>query len=558
MDEDVEQFMAITGAASDRVARGYLEISGGDPMQAIQLFFENPDLQASFDAPAAASTSTSAQPPASSSTAGQDRAFTGREDTRGVIHIDSDDDDDIMGDDDQYDIPDDDDDDVAAIARSAQEEEDAAMARRLQEEMYSENHNSIDGVRAPIAQTTETLAAPDPSWGLEDDREAAVLEQLRRRRRAQGTGANPFNQSSVDWFDVEDDVRSALPRPLDASAPPPNSTTSRRLRDLFAPPARLISRLPLDAARDIGKEEKKWILVNLQKLEDFRCQVLNRDHWKIENIVSLIREHFIFLQYTLDDPLSQSYTTFYFANQAHEDENNYPHVSIIDPRTGEQVKVWSGESFPPPAQFHQDLVEFLDRYSLAANSKNPVVTTKPKTQSRDIGRMTEEEMLEMALQNSLNEEGGSSGPSVQDPDALTKSHPDVGKGKDKAIDELFDAPDGDDSLVEMPAQEPIAASPFTQISSSNPHTEPANDPATTTRIQFRHAGGRVIRRFAVADPVRRVYEWLKAEPLEGKDGVPFELKAMPAGQDLIEDLDKSIEESGLKQGTVMVEYIEES
>ncbi|KAI1134968.1 hypothetical protein F5Y05DRAFT_187618 [Hypoxylon sp. FL0543] len=537
MDEDVEQFKAVTGVAADHVARGYLEISGGDAMQAIQLFFESPELEASFNAPAASTSTPARQPSAAPS-----QRFTGREDASGVIHIDSDEDEDVRM------AENDDDDDVAAAVRNAQEEEDAAMARRLQEEMYSENHASGDGVRAPIAQTTETLAAPDPSWGLDDDRQAAVMEQYRRRHRAQGPSANPFSQSSVDWFDIDDGTG---PR----SRPMPSDSTSRRLRDLFAPPTSLTTRLPLDAARDVGKEEKKWILVNLQKLEDFRCQVLNRDHWKNEDIASLIREHFIFLQYTLDDPLAQSYTTFYFHNQAHEDENNYPHVSIIDPRTGEQVKVWSGESFPTPAEFHRDLVEFLDRYSLAANSKNPVVKSKPKTKPRDIGRMTEEEMLEMALQNSLNEDSGPSEPTVQDPDALTKSMPDIGKGKGKAVEEPIDVT-GDSAQTPLSPQD-TATSAFSQISSTNPHVEPENNPATTTRIQFRHAGGRIIRRFAITDPVRRIYEWLKAEPLEGKEGVQFELKTMPAGRDLIEELDKTIEEAGLKQGTVMIEFIED-
>lgn len=188
MDDDVDQFMAITGVAAEHVARGYLEISGGDPMQAIQLFFENPELQASFNAPAAsASASASQRQPTSSAATGHGQAFTGRQDSRGIIHIDSDDDDDVNMADNEFTIPDDDDDDVAAVARSAQEEEDAAMARRLQEEMYSENHGPAgEGVRAPIAQTHETLAAPDPSWGLDDDREAAVMEQMRRRRRLQG------------------------------------------------------------------------------------------------------------------------------------------------------------------------------------------------------------------------------------------------------------------------------------------------------------------------------------------------------------------------------------
>ncbi|KAL7629634.1 UBX domain protein Ubx2 [Parahypoxylon ruwenzoriense] len=552
MDEDVDQFMAITGVASEHVARGYLEISGGDPMQAIQLFFENPELQASFSAPPA-STSASARPPASSSAANPSRGFAGREDAHGIIHIDSDDDENIPMTDNPYVMPDDDEDGhVAAIARNAQEEEDAAMARRLQEEMYSEHPGSADGVRAPIAQTTEMLAAPDPSWGIDDHREAAVMEQMRRRRIPQAGGVvNPFNQSSADWFDTEDDDV----QPRISQAAQESSSTSRRLRDLFAPPTNLISRLPLDTARDIGREEKKWILVNLQKLDDFRCQVLNRDHWKNEGIVSLVREHFIFLQYTLDDPLAQSYTMFYFANLAHEDENNYPHVSIIDPRTGEQVKVWSGDSFPPPAEFHADLVEFLDRYSLAANSKNPVVKSKPKTKRVDIGRMTEEEMLEMALQNSLNEDGGASGSSVQDPDALTKS-PDIGKGKGKATLETVGPTE---SSAQAPLSPPVpVGSAFAQISSTNPHIEPEHNPATTTRIQFRHAGGRIIRRFATTDRVQRIYEWLKAEPLEGKQGVQFELKVVPEGRDLIEELGKSIEEAGLKQGTVMIEFIEDS
>ena len=48
MDEEVAQFLSITGADSERVARGYLEISGNDAQQAIQLYFESPELASSF------------------------------------------------------------------------------------------------------------------------------------------------------------------------------------------------------------------------------------------------------------------------------------------------------------------------------------------------------------------------------------------------------------------------------------------------------------------------------------------------------------------------------
>jgi hypothetical protein len=300
-----------------------------------------------------------------------------------------------------------------------------------------------------------------------------------------------------------------------------------------------------DDARQVGKDEKKWIMVNVQDMSDFNCQALNRDHWKDENIKSLLKEHFVFLQYEKGDMRGQEYVNFYFG-QGHEDPNNYPYVSIIDPRTGEQVKLWSGMPFPTSAEFHSDLVEFLDRYSLAANSKNPVPKTKPKTKAVDYGRMTEEEMLEMALKNSLEANGSSSKPSVQDPDELTKSTPGMAKGKGRAVEET----------AETPLSPPPTESPFTHISSNNPHVEPENNPATATRIQFRHPAGRVIRRFAIADPVRRIYEWLKAEPLEGKEGVRFELKAQPGG-DLLEKLDLTIEQAGLKQGTVMIEFLED-
>jgi hypothetical protein len=94
------------------------------------------------------------------------------------------------------DFSDNDDDNERAVAAQAaalaQEEEDMAMAKRLQEELYQGNQGSGSGsggnpddVRAPIARTTETLVAPGWGGGEHDDgMEAAFLEELRRRRRA--------------------------------------------------------------------------------------------------------------------------------------------------------------------------------------------------------------------------------------------------------------------------------------------------------------------------------------------------------------------------------------
>lgn len=189
MDEDISNFVAIT-AASPEAARGYLEMAGNNLEAAIQLFFESPDIQHSF-APADAPSSASRAPPVPAST----RPSAGRQDDRGVIHIDSDDDGDTAM------TVDDDDDDfevaanaqAAAIARNAQEEEDAAMAKKLQEELYGAGGGGAGGaaaggagfdeVRSPIARTTETLVG-----GYEGDDgmdfETIMRAQMRQREAA--------------------------------------------------------------------------------------------------------------------------------------------------------------------------------------------------------------------------------------------------------------------------------------------------------------------------------------------------------------------------------------
>ncbi|KAJ0107227.1 hypothetical protein J7T55_007597 [Diaporthe amygdali] len=554
-DDPVAQFMSITGA-NDAVAAGCLSMTEGDVMAAVNLFFENPDIARSFPA------QPSSAAPASSSTAATSRAQgasssrnLGRQDDQGVIHIDDDDDED----DDPIRIDDDDDVDVvdhSHLERIAQESDDAAMARRLQEEMYGggSGPSGADDVRAPIARTTETLVAPSGYGAPMDDDGFGMLEQLRRQPRPRG---NPFGQSI--WEDPDHPPQP----PTFASAAGGSSgeqNRAQRLADLFRPPYELMEHYPWDEARDIGKEDKKWILVNVQDMNDFNCQALNRDIWKDPAIVALVKENFIFLQYAKDDPRAGEYNTFYFPPYAQENKDNFPHVSIIDPRTGEKVKGWTGIPFPSAQAFHADLVEFLDRYSLEQNKKNPVSKQKRPQPAVDVNRMTEEEMLEMALRNSLDANGGngsSSANALQDPDDLTKSvELEKGKGKEVATSNMDEIMGGTPQAEPEEVAQSASSSVFASIASDKPHSEPANGP-TVTRIQFRHPEGRVIRRFNVTDPIRQIYEWLKSEPIAAdKAGVEFELKTVPEGKDLIELLDQTIEEAGLKQATVMIEYIE--
>ena len=327
------------------------------------------------------------------------------------------------------------------------------------------------------------------------------------------------------------------------------SAKSSLLAEMYRPPFDLMSRLPWDQARKEGKDNEKWILVNIQDPAVFDCQVLNRDIWKDTSIRDTVRENFIFMQYTKDDPRGNQYVQYYF--QARDDQDKYPHIAIVDPRTGEQVKVWSGPPVPKPMDFLTQLHEFLDRYSLKVTAKNPVARRKPEVRKeKQVEKMSEEEMLEMAMQNSLAANGESK---KDDPDELTRSMVDVGKGKERAQEEDADMTDFETNGP--PPYTSTTVSPFSTITSEKPHIEPPID-SISTRIQFRHPTGRVVRRFALTDPVRRIYEWLKSTPLEGKKDVDFELIFMQ--KNLLEVLEETIEQAGLKNGTVMVEFIEDS
>jgi UBX domain-containing protein 7 len=185
MDDAVGDFCAITGA-TPQVARHFLNIADGDPSQAIQLFFDSPDL-------AAAATEVSQQPPpapAASSRPSARSASAGREDEHGVVHLDSDSDDIAMDETDDGILETTHTPPVPASTTAPQSsafEDDEAMARRLQEEMYAGGDMSgdydLDGVRAPLARTTETLVGPGADWGP-DDMQSNVLQQMRQRGMA--------------------------------------------------------------------------------------------------------------------------------------------------------------------------------------------------------------------------------------------------------------------------------------------------------------------------------------------------------------------------------------
>lgn len=160
-DDNISNFVAITSCEPDKAAQ-YLRLTDGNFEQAIQLYFDSPNLE--FGPPP--STAQAPTPNAASS-------------AQNPINVDSDDD--------MSDF------DPATHASTPPSrappttEDDEAMARRMQEEMYGGGSTAPgpEEVRAPMQRTTETLVGPDANWGPDDaeqDVDAMVQEQLARRR----------------------------------------------------------------------------------------------------------------------------------------------------------------------------------------------------------------------------------------------------------------------------------------------------------------------------------------------------------------------------------------
>ena len=191
--EDVANFAAITGADPAR-AQQYLDISDGNINQAVQLWYETGGIDL-METTAATAPAPVPVPDGSPQQVGAGGA------PREVIEIPSDDE-----------MEDNDSDGglggvsgpraasntTARPPPASSTEDDEALARRLQQEMYGGGPGEgggrgaeldADGVRAPIARTTETLVGPD-LYDLSNpsDRAAAVADQMFRRAHARRTG----------------------------------------------------------------------------------------------------------------------------------------------------------------------------------------------------------------------------------------------------------------------------------------------------------------------------------------------------------------------------------
>lgn len=332
-----------------------------------------------------------------------------------------------------------------------------------------------------------------------------------------------------------------------------SSRGTQGLADMFAPPRHLICNAGgFDGARASAKDSKRWLLVNIQRDNEFSCHALNRDVWRDELVENLIGEGFVFWQEMDAHPDGAKYAQRY-------NVYDYPHVAIIDPRTGRSMwkkEGWTQQNPLTAEQFAEMAMDFCSRHSFdkpPQAPRPPGSGNGPKSvpAKRSVHEMSEEEQLQAAMRASMEDSGAAAEYEYEmdsdddDVEIVDASGANVeNDSKPKAVEK--------NEVAAAPAPAPQApASMLDELVDFDIGDEPDKG----ARIQFRMPDGkRKIRKFDASNTVRHVYAFVAQSNPEGKNGKEFVLKAGFPPKDLIGDIDNSIQAASLSGEAITVRW----
>ncbi|CAJ1072253.1 UBX domain-containing protein 7 [Xyrichtys novacula] len=241
-----------------------------------------------------------------------------------------------------------------------------------------------DEVRAPIPQKQDILVEPEPLFGVP------------KRRRPARSIFDGFRDFQTETIRQEQELRNG-------------GTVDKKLStlaDLFRPPIELMHKGSFETAKDCGQLENKWLMINIQNVQDFACQCLNRDVWSNDAVKTIIREHFIFWQVYHDSEEGQRYIQFYKLNK-------FPYISILDPRTGQKMVEWNQLDV---ASFLEQATGFLAEHGQLDGPSCHAPPAK-RARSESLIDASEDSQLEAAIRASLQETHYESSSAPEAPDS---------------------------------------------------------------------------------------------------------------------------------------------
>ncbi|CAM9179295.1 unnamed protein product [Ascophyllum nodosum] len=203
------------------------------------------------------------------------------------------------------------------------------------------------------------------------------------------TGAMPFRD-----FAQESRQASHAFANRNMSHNPATADKQKKLANMFSPPNKIMFMGDFQAARQAAKLQKKCLLVNVQSDGEFDCHRLNRDVWKDETVENIIECKCIFWQQPSISEEAKTYCRRY--NVA-----GFPHIALIDPRTG--LKVWSFQGFLEPPEFIEKVTDIVDKMGLeeGAPARLPPPPPPPPQLPPSAGG-SEDQMVAAAIAASLD------------------------------------------------------------------------------------------------------------------------------------------------------------
>lgn len=254
--------------------------------------------------------------------------------------------------------------------------------------------NEVDEVRAPLPVVRETLYGDSMYYGGtrvgSSQREPASLIAFRN-----------FSEEpkSPGIWEPDEGASSASGS---ASAPEAASSAPRdSLASLYRPPFHLMLHGSFEQAKATSSSQDKWLLVNLQSTTEFSSHMLNRDTWANEAVSQTIKANFIFWQVYDDTTEGRKVCTYYKLE-------SIPVVLVIDPTTGQKMRMWSG--MVEPETLLEDLVPFMDggprEHFASLSKKRPrgSFSLAPHSKPKEVvAKDEEEEELQRALAASLED-----------------------------------------------------------------------------------------------------------------------------------------------------------
>lgn len=241
----------------------------------------------------------------------------------------------------------------------------------------TDDTEDVEEVRAPIPQKQETLIDAGYEGYPMNNRQ----NYRKARIRTVFDGFRNFGNEATGHSSQQESLMS--------------QGKKRTLEELFKPPLDIMFKGDWQSARDAATAANKWLLVNIQDAGEFQCQTLNRDVWSNDAVKTIIREHFLFWQQYKESDEAQRYLTFYPIEE-------WPHVTVIDPRTGEKLITWNKLD---SACFCDLVSSFLESHPNFSQNHHNGSSPQPKKKRPDdnIVDADEDDQLAAAIQASLAE-----------------------------------------------------------------------------------------------------------------------------------------------------------